>query len=116
MTAEVETGLHAILERPYIITMSQVFVVNIESIFINIFLPKSKPILVVVLYRPSDKPGFKEHFNNSLKESNICNIQECCLLGYFSVNLLSKMLLKKHYSDSYSQVSSTKKIHRSLLF
>ena len=67
---------------------------NIESIFIDIFLPKSKPILVGVLYRPPEKPDFIKHLNNSLKESNISNTQECYLIGDFNVNLLSgnKML------------------------
>ena len=39
----------------------------IESIFIVIFLPKSKQISVGVLYQPPAKPDFIEHFNNSLK-------------------------------------------------
>ena len=34
---------------------------NIESIFIDIFLPKSKLILAGVLYRPPDKPDFMEN-------------------------------------------------------
>ena len=39
---------------------------NIESIFIGILLPKSKPSFVGVLYWPPDKPDFIEHLNNSL--------------------------------------------------
>ena len=70
---------------------------NNESIFIDIFSPKSKPILVGVLYRSTDKADFIEHLNNSLKESNISNTQEWYLIDDFNVNLLSgnKMLLKK---------------------
>ena len=37
----------------------------IESIFIDIVLPKSKPILVGVLYWPPDKPRFLEYLDNS---------------------------------------------------
>ena len=48
---------------------------NIESIFIDIFLPKLKPILVGVLH-------------NFLKERNICNTQDCYLQGDFNVDLL----------------------------
>ena len=33
------------------------FCLTTESIFIDISLPKSKPILVCVLHRPPDKPG-----------------------------------------------------------
>ena len=76
---------------------------NIESIFIDIFLPQPKPILVGALYRHPDKPDFIEHFNNS-KKRNISNTKECYLVGVFNVNLLSgnKMILEKQYSDSYS--------------
>ena len=43
------------------------FCPNIESIFINIFFPKSKLILIGVLCRPPGKPRFIEHPDNSLK-------------------------------------------------
>ena len=58
-----------------------------------------------MLYRPPGKPDFIDHLNNSLKESNISNTQECYLIGDFNINLLSgnKMTLKKQYSDAYSQ-------------
>ena len=46
------------------------FLHNIESIFIDMFLTKSKSILVGVLYRPFDKPNFIQHVNNFLKEKN----------------------------------------------
>ena len=90
---------------------------NIESIFIDIFLPKSKPILVGVLYRPPDKLDFIEHLNNSLKESNISNTQECYLIGDFIVSPLSgnKMLLKQ-YSDSYTQAPPIVKKYIDLCF
>ena len=70
---------------------------NIESIFIDIFFPKAKPILVEVLYRPPDKPDLIEHLNHFLKESNASDIQYCYLIGDFNVDLLSrnKMLFKK---------------------
>ena len=38
---------------------------NTESILIDIFLPKSKPNLVGVLYQPADKSDIIEHLNNS---------------------------------------------------
>ena len=76
-----------------------------NSIFIEIFLPKSKPILAGV------------HYWNIIK-SNISNFQECYLMGGFNINLLSgkKMLLKKQYSDSYSQTPSILKKYIDLCF
>ena len=91
---------------------------NIESILIDIFLPKSKPILLGVLYRTPDKSDFIEHLNNSLKESNTCNTRECFLIGDFNVNLMSgnKLVLEKQYSDPYSQASLISKNYKDLCF
>ena len=68
-----------------------------KSLFIDIFLLKSKPIFVALLHQPQNKPKFIEHLVNYLKENNICNIQKCYLTADFTVNLLSgkKILLKK---------------------
>ena len=65
----------------------------------DIFLSKSKPILVGVLYPPPDKPKFVEYLDNSLKECNISNTQECYLMVDFNIKLLrgNKMLLDKQY-------------------
>ena len=81
------------------------FCSDIESIFVNIFLPKSKPILVGSYI--DDLTNLIEHFNNYLKEGNISNTQERYLIGEFNVNMLNgnKILLKKQYSDSCSQTS-----------
>ena len=38
-----------------------------KSIFIDSFLPKSKPILVTLLHWPQNKPEFIEHLDNILK-------------------------------------------------
>ena len=39
------------------------FCSNTESIFVDIFLPQSKPILMSILYRPPDKSDFVTHIN-----------------------------------------------------
>ena len=69
-----------------------------KTIFINIFLPKSKSILVAMLHWPPNKLEFIERLDNSLNKNNICHIQECYPTVDFIVNLLSrnKMLLKKN--------------------
>ena len=93
---------------------------NIENIFIDNYLPKSKPILVGMLYRPPDKPGFIDYLDNSFKESNISNIKECYLIGDFNISLLIgiKMLLDKQFYDSYCQapIPLVKKIYGFLFF
>ena len=46
--------------------------------------------------------GLIEHLDNSLKESDISNIQECYLMGNFNVNFLrgNKILLENQYYNS----------------
>ena len=94
------------------------FCCKIETILIGIFLPKSKPILVRKLHLPPNKPEFIEYFDNSLKESNISNIQECDVFRNFNVNLLrgNKMMLKNQYSDSYSYALPFVKKYMDLCF
>ena len=54
-----------------------------------------------MLHQPPDRPKFLEYLDNSLKESNISNMQ----VGDFNINLLRrhKMQLNKEYYDSYRE-------------
>ena len=45
------------------------FCKNTESIFIDIFLPKTKPILIGILYRPPDKNDFVKNFNINILQN-----------------------------------------------
>ena len=49
------------------------FCINTKSIFIEIFLPKSKPVLIGILHRPPDKYDFLN-----------------CLFGDININLQPK--------------------------
>ena len=64
------------------------FCSNTESIFVDIFLPKSKPILLGILYRPPDKSDFVKHINNVFTETGVLDKQECYLLGDLNINLI----------------------------
>ena len=57
------------------------FCSNTESIFLDIFfLPKSKPILLGILYRPPDKSDFVKHIHVFI-EIGVLDKQECYLLA-----------------------------------
>ena len=90
---------------------------GLKNILVNVFLPKSKPFSVGVLYWPSSKPEFIEYLDNFLKEINNCNIQDCSRIGDFNVNLSSgnKMLLKKH-PGSYGHAKPLVKKYMGLYF
>ena len=64
------------------------FCKNTERILTNIFLPKTKPVLVSILYRPPDKNDFVKNLQETFTKCNISEKQECYLLGDFNINLL----------------------------
>ena len=66
------------------------FCINTESIFIEIFLPRSKPILIGILYRPPDKYDFVNCLECTFSDTNVFESQECYLLSDFNINLHAK--------------------------
>ena len=78
------------------------FYKNTESIFIDIFLPKTKPILIGILYRPPDKNNFVKNLEETFTNCNILDKQECYLLGDFNINILQngENVFEKKLSNS----------------
>ena len=66
------------------------FCINIESIFIETFLPKSKPVLIDTLYRPPDKYDFVNCLEHTFSNTNVFESQECYLPGDININLQPK--------------------------
>ena len=58
-----------------------------ESIFIEIFLPKSKPVLTGTLYKPPDKDDFVNCLEHTFSNTNVFESQECYLLSDININL-----------------------------
>ena len=52
------SGVAYYIKKDYLIIVSQVFVLTLRAVLLTLFLSKSKPILVGVLYRQADKPKF----------------------------------------------------------
>ena len=67
---------------------------DIEGIFFDILLPKTKPIFVGIIYRPPTCINFLECFNKHLDDINLDN--EMFLLGDFNINIFhnGKYILK----------------------
>ena len=87
------------------------FCINTESIFIEIFLPKSKPVLIGILYRPPDKYDFVNCLERTFSDTNVFESQECYLLGEIVINLQSK---DKEISDTNPQILLIKRYLTSL--
>ena len=66
------------------------FCINAESVFIEIFLSKSKPVLIGILYRPPDKCDFVNCLDCTFSDTNVFESQECYLLGDIDINLQLK--------------------------
>ena len=56
---------------------------NIESIFTEIYLPKFKPFILGIRYRPPKKIDFVYGRDQTLNQFKTLEIQECYLLGDF---------------------------------
>ena len=59
---------------------------EIENVFVDILLPKSKPILVGVLYNPF-KADFLDNLSNAISNTGSFDNQEVYLLGDLNINL-----------------------------
>ena len=76
-----------------------IFAFNAGSIFIEIFLPKSKPVRSGVLYRPPDKYDFINYPKRLFSDTNIIESQICYLFGNSNINLHPKY--KEIFGNNY---------------
>ncbi len=58
--------------------------------FFDIFLPKTKPLLIGILYRPPDQSGFSQNLSNSITNTENFENQEVYVLGDLNINPLYK--------------------------
>ena len=70
---------------------------EMESIFFDILLPKSKPILIGVIYRPPNQLNFLNNFSHKLNSIFNIKIQEMYILG--DINIDKKSPLAKLYNE-----------------
>jgi hypothetical protein len=49
---------------------------EIENVFLNIFLPKSKPILIGIIYKPPDQTDFVNKFSIAIDNTTNFNANE----------------------------------------
>ena len=88
---------------------------DIEDIFFEILLPKTKAIFVGIIYRPPTSVNFLECFNKHLDDINLDN--EIFLLGDFNINLLhnGKYILKENQAMQ-NRIPSTSLVSQYKLF
>ena len=86
---------------------------NTENSFIEIFLPKSKLVLISILYRSPNKYYFVNCIERTFSNNNVFESQECYLLGDININLQpkDKEIFRQKFTyltRSYLEFCSTK--------
>ena len=59
-----------------------------ENIFVDILLPKTKPILIGIIYRPPDQVGFIRFLSDAISNAQNFENQEVYILGDININLI----------------------------
>ena len=81
---------------------------EIENIFLDIFLPKTKPILVGILYRPLKQSGFLDKLSTAISKRNCFDNQEVYILGDLNINLINN---QKHTPNGIKQYQEFCSLH-----
>ena len=63
---------------------------EIENIVFDMLLPKTKPILVGISYKPPDQSKFLDKLSIVISRSNTFDNQEVYILGDLNINLINK--------------------------
>ena len=87
---------------------------DIESIFLDILLSKTKPIFVGIIYRPPKSIHFLECFNKHLDDINLDS--EILLLGVFNINLHNGRYILKENQAMQNRIPSTSLVSQYQLF
>ena len=87
------------------------FCINTESIFIEIFLLKSKPVPIGILYRPPDKYDSVNCLERTFSDTNVFESQECYLIGDININFSLRI---KRFSNTNPQILIIKRYLTSL--
>ena len=69
---------------------------EIENIFFDMLLPKTKPILIGILNRPPDQSKFLDKLSTAISETKNFDDQEVYILGDLNINLINN---QKHTTN-----------------
>ena len=106
------SGVACYIKRYLAYNYKDNFCKSTECVVVDIFLPKEKPILVGILYRPPDKNDFVKNLERTFAACDILENQECYLLGDFNINLLhngKNIFGKKGYTSKLKSLPSLTK-------
>ena len=83
-------GVACYIRKDLVFNPRENFSTDIENIFFDIQQPKSKPILVGVVYRPPTTSHFLDKLTLAISKTNNFDNQEVYILGDLNINLNNK--------------------------
>ena len=81
-------GVACYIRKDLSFNLREHFSADLENIFLDIFLSKSKPILVGILYRPPNSTGFLKKLNVAISKTENFDNQEVFVLGDLNIDLM----------------------------
>ena len=99
-------GVACYIRKDLVFNPREDFSPDIENAFFDIQLPKSKPILVGVLYRPPTTPGFLDRLTLAISKTTNFDSQEVYILGDLNINLLDKGTMTSNGIKRYKEFCS----------
>ena len=70
-------------------------------------LPKTKPILIGILYRPPEQSKFLDNLSMSISQTCTFNEQEVYILGDLNINLMNSQKHKTESNDTKNSAHYT---------
>ena len=99
--------MHFLVKKQFWINRSDIsfnvrgdFSSEIENILFDILLPKTKPILIGILYQPPEQSKFLDNLSTSISQKCSFNEQEVYILGDLNINLIARNILQTESNDT----------------
>ena len=83
---------------------------DLETAWIELLLPKTKPIFVGVCYRPPKQTDFYELFETAYCKNSVCMRSECIIMGDFNTNILQPRSSLKESLSMFCKVSGLQQL------
>ena len=80
-------GVPCFIENSISYNQKSSFLVNTQSIFMEIFLPKSKSVLIGILYRPPDKYDFVNCLKRTFSYNNVIETKKYYRFDGININM-----------------------------
>ena len=93
-------------QKRFVFQCKREFSIDLENIFFDLFLPKSKPILIGIIYRPPDSSGFLKKLNAAVSKTENFDSQGVCILGDLNIYLANSKQSNSNGIKRYKEFCS----------